>query len=253
MFSAIATSWSHIASSWQKSPKVFSSPVRIRRDDVFDIFKLAATRFRDGAEGAPGKIYADGINRANELEKYLPLPEESFEAYDRRMTVECGHTTYLVYAFDLSPYHHGLRESLRRLKHAIVEPTKQEDKWGPVVAEMFMGRYQATSGGIHKENCATLHYVLHGKKTIRVWPEPTWDDSVEKILQQKDVRTGEDEYFLVDANFDDQPSHNIDLTGTGGDVFYWPERWWHVGRSQDLTCALTVAIHPAPAATESTS
>ena len=237
--------WDHMGANWQQGPVRVAFDSKISAEEIFGVFRKGAALYREGKVPSPAKIFTDGINRQHELHKYLPTEGEGFLEYDHRIMEEYGHTTYLVYVFDMSPYDANFRDTLAALKRQIAEGSGQQSKWGTILGEVFLGRYRSTTGGIHKEVCASFQYVLHGHKLMRIWPENTWDVNVEKVRPSNDERTGDQEYYLPEVGFDEKQEASTDLIGQAGDVFYWPEGWWHVGRSEGLTCSLTIALYPA--------
>ncbi|MFL9888869.1 cupin-like domain-containing protein [Paraburkholderia agricolaris] len=230
--------------AWKKQPLNLVSIGGFEADEVFSVLKQGVEMFRAGIIPQPAKLFING-NVADGIEGAFPAGRDHTHIdYDGRLVSELHADTYLLHAFDMRPYDRYFDKKVTALSDTILSQLDPEGTYGPVVAEIFMGRYGETVGGIHKERCSTLHFVLSGEKRIRLWPEDTWSTEDERVRYSLDERTGEEEHYLLDARITHKGEKAIDLIGKAGDVFYWPQGWWHVGSSIGFSISMTIAFHP---------
>ncbi len=74
-------------------------------------------------------------------------------------------------------------------------------------ASVFLGNYEKTPFGLHKDTCSMFMFVVAGRKRIRAWPDEYFRGK-ENVANTLDY-----EQFLNDA---------VTLEGGPGDVIYWP-------------------------------
>jgi hypothetical protein len=88
--------------------------------------------------------------------------------------------------------------------------------------DCFFGDYKETAAGLHKDNAAVISYVVHGTKTMLVWPFDYFADKtdVQDAIRQK-VRLG-------DVDFRPYVKDATELEDGPGDVMYRPSTYWHV-------------------------
>ncbi|WP_321893768.1 cupin-like domain-containing protein [Paraburkholderia tropica] len=229
---------------WKSQPLHIASVDSFDTEEVFSVLKQGADMFTRGLVPDPVKLFING-QAVDAVHGLLPVNEDLTDLeYDQRLTREHAAESYLLHAFDIRPYSQKFDRKIESLREMVRTILDREQAYDRVVAEIFMGRYKETVGGIHKERCSTLHFVLRGRKRIRLWPESTWSLENERIRHSVDERTGEEEHYLLDAQIGDRDAHAVDLVGAPGDLFYWPEGWWHVGSSTGYSLSLTVAFHP---------
>jgi hypothetical protein len=94
---------------------------------------------------------------------------------------------------------------------------------------LFVGDYERTPVGIHKDPHGTFVFVIEGRKRFRTWPSDFFP---------ADKGTGRLRYrqFLPDA---------ITLEGAAGDLIYWPSSYWHIGEPLGgFSISLNVGVFP---------
>jgi len=111
-------------------------------------------------------------------------------------------------------------------------------RWRRVEIELYVGRYDWTAIGIHRETCANVHHIVQGEKELLTWPPhvlspradrpqcAVWGSATEA------ARTG----LLALA----------DCTRTkaaSGQAIYVPSGHWHVGVSKELSITVNLSLY----------
>jgi 50S ribosomal protein L16 3-hydroxylase len=95
--------------------------------------------------------------------------------------------------------------------------------------DFFAGRYRCTPFGAHRDSADIFHFVIEGRKRMRLWKPSVFRGRVAPGETLKD--------------YDDLVSRSLVLEGEPGDVMYWPPEWWHVGETDgDPSACLSVAL-----------
>jgi hypothetical protein len=115
---------------------------------------------------------------------------------------------------------------------------------GPVEAEIFLGRYPGTPGGVHRERCANLHLVVDGTKSMHFWTAPQWPPPGASRRADTAPDHGAAEEYLPGLD----PLAHLDqarsLRAGAGEGFAWPAWTWHAGSSPArLSISLNVAAY----------
>jgi hypothetical protein len=115
---------------------------------------------------------------------------------------------------------------------------------GPVEAEIFLGRYAGTPGGVHRERCTNLHLVVDGTKSMHFWTAPQWPPP--GAIRRADTAPGHGaaEEYLPGLD----PLGHLDqarsLRAGAGGGFAWPAWTWHTASSPaGLSISLNVAAY----------
>ena len=223
-------------------PRVIKGGSLFRLEEVYEAFRRRVAKYADGAGENPGKFFVDGKQVNSGLENYYPsAADQSADDYISRLARDFGRHELLCYGYDFrdaSPQIAGRLANFMRLFNSLVTYQPKE-----VYTELFIGKYQMTAGGIHKEEASNFKMVLHGRKTMVVWPEDTWHVDSENSNDLSDKMSGRVELYLKDKKLHEADAKRVELTGSSGDLIYWPERWWHVGHCDQFTAAVTVPLY----------
>ncbi|TIM37765.1 hypothetical protein [Mesorhizobium sp.] len=102
--------------------------------------------------------------------------------------------------------------------------------------ELFLGKYEVTPGGIHRDRATTFHSVVFGQKSMLIWSQPElfpleWskEDCTIPAFQKLDYRQYLDIATVVEAG--------------PGSTIYWAPDHWHCGSSKTFSVVLNVAIN----------
>lgn len=114
-------------------------------------------------------------------------------------------------------FHAGLWLLFRRLLQGLyaagVEPRER------VTSDIFVGNYQRTPFGIHKDKLHNLMLVSQGSRTMHFWQDRDGDDT----------------------RWD--PDSRVSLQVRPGDLLYWPPGVWHVGENpQQFAVSVNIDI-----------
>jgi len=143
------------------------------------------------------------------------LPQQSdanFDGYCKRMKQSYKDARFGLVVVDYPSFD----AQIRRRVQQFLRPLRKLIKLGAKSKTLlFIGDYQRTPVGIHKDQHGTFVFVIEGRKRFRTWPGSFFPD--EKFTRQLSYRK-----FLGDA---------ITLEGTAGDLIYWPSSYWHIGES----------------------
>lgn len=115
---------------------------------------------------------------------------------------------------------------------------------GRVEAEVFLGWYGGTPGGIHREACSNLHLVLEGEKCMDFWTGDDWPPAGAVLREDRDSESGAQEQYLPGLDPREHRDRAESLTASPGQGFAWQAGTWHVGRSEGgSSLALNVAAY----------
>lgn len=148
----------------------------------------------------------------------------------------------LYYARGLQEYHRGLFEvlvgGLAPLLTAVGLPR------GYIESELFLGRYSATPGGIHREGCTNLHMVLQGKKVMHLWNTSDWIPEGTDLRADTDpLGNVEEEYLPGLAVADVEHLTTTTLRPGAGQAMFWRSGIWHVGDTPEPSLSFNVAMY----------
>jgi len=212
----------HIHESWDPdNPGVMRSALAVSAGDVFIALRDAC---HADAERARIKLFVDGRAVAGADSPLVPQADEVAYDYFARIGML---TDFAVYCGSVQTHSRLLFDRLR----ACLANIFGRD-WTPVGwldAELFVGRYPSTPGGIHNEPRLNLHCVIEGEKWMLVWPPDQWPSppsAPESAWPSTDVVSS----FV--------------LKGQAGDLLHWPPDYWHVGQSPELSIGLNIAVYP---------
>jgi hypothetical protein len=228
-------------------------PVKIRADGsvfseqtVFDAVISACDAIRANvARRGDLKLYLGGRQALDsEFPRLLPQrSDRSLRGYERRLSAdrEVDTRTFTLYISGLQFETVEILDEAIKLLWPIVE---LGGMWpGVTELELFLGRYGFTPGGIHLEGCSNLHTVVHGEKTMWVWPREEWEVRPVGAERQLDLPTGSEEVFLPQVDPMRATETATRLTGRRGDSLYWPAGRWHIGEAPSFAVAVNAAMY----------
>ncbi|SAL59837.1 hypothetical protein [Caballeronia humi] len=104
--------------------------------------------------------------------------------------------------------------------------------------ELFMGRYRATPGGVHRDQGTNFHFVISGQKKMHLWPRPDLSEALDPAGEaSSDSRRFQTDQWMWDLG------HGLSLAAASGDVFHWAIEHWHVGDSPEFSVSLNIALY----------
>lgn len=167
---------------------------------------------------------------AERLMELLPEPDrESAQDYVERIKkkASCPELFYYmkVRANNNPLLWHKVREVQKHIFRHMPYPA------GGVEIDIFFGDYSKTPTNIHRDGAGFI-YVVSGKKTFVVWPYRHFS-GLELVKKDAHLRPA---YFLGEsAKFSEHESSGITLEGNRGDIIFWPDDHWHIGKGDGST------------------
>lgn len=93
--------------------------------------------------------------------------------------------------------------------------------------EFFLGRYNRTPTGIHRDDGEVLAFVTHGTKKLLFWPK-------ERFEQQARWHTADHTHYRTGIyHYENHLDDAIVVEANVGDVIYWPRQFYHIGVSEN--------------------
>ncbi|WP_280246790.1 hypothetical protein [Nocardia abscessus] len=152
-----------------------------------------------------------------------------------------GSGGYLAWARSAQTLDRGLFETL--VEAMAAEFGRRGLPSGLVEAELFLGDYAHTPGGIHRETCSNIHLVVSGAKSMHFWNASRWPppDAPRRV----DVADGSGtrEEYLPDIDVTTALESANSLTAQAGEGFCWPAGAWHIGQTHGRAMSLNIAAY----------
>ena len=215
---------------WGRMPAVLRQPLAsplMSGAEAFEAVQRACAAYRAGDRRAPIRLAVeDFLWIGADAGDLLPNDRDaSVEAYAARMERRLEGRKFALVLESLQAHDARvwlrLREFLRPLSVSI--PAHATNLC------LFLGNYERTPYGIHRDPASIFMFVAHGRKRMRAWPPECFSDEDGPVRPTGAV-----------------PQNGIVLDGEPGDVLFWPSSHWHVGEGQGcLSIALSLGLTPA--------
>lgn len=224
---------------WDRTPTVLRQPLAspfMTSEEAFEAVLHACDAARAGDMRAPVKLVVDDFlwtgGPATEL---LPNGgDSSAEAYAARMEERLEGRKFALVANSLQAHDARLWLRLREFLHPLsaVIPAHSTNVC------LFLGNYERTPYGIHRDPASIFMFVAHGRKRMRAWSAECFSDESGRAQSVEGISPGEGTL----------------LEGEAGDVLFWPSTYWHVGEGLgELSVALSLGVTPARPAVDAWS
>ena len=226
--------WAHfVEHHWEKRPLLLKRPLPTLLATPREVFRRlvkASERYRADDQDVLLRFNVEHALQQAEIGKYLPvMGDRSWSGYAARIHQQLNGRQF---ALAVNEYHaHDpqtwlrLREFLRGLYDFIGIPVHLTE---PI---LFLGDYDKTPSGIHKDTSSTFAFVIEGKRRLLAWPDEFFRGRPDSLDYER---------------FRDQA---ITLEGEPGDILYWPSSYWHVGEcvgGLSLTLNVAIWLKPGP-------
>ncbi|WP_433932738.1 hypothetical protein AB3662_01085 [Sorangium cellulosum] len=233
---ALLDDWDRfIETTWERRPAVLRMPEGrplIEPPELLEAMRAAADDWRAGGRRT-FSMWADGT-LLRSYDAYLPLASDAtLPGYLERVMASPGGMKEFAFSQNNLHLHHPAiwrkaRAFVRGLIERVGVPTDGVD------CDTFLGAYRATPLGVHSDGASTFMMVLHGRKTMAVWPGHHFSDKGVRIVGSGLRRT------IVEHDPTDALRDAVILSGEPGDVLYWPSTYWHTAISGDPPPATAV-------------
>lgn len=215
---------------WKHRPVLIKQPFAAPLATGAEIFRAlvrASDRFRAGERGLSLVFnFEHALLRAN-LPDHLPeAADQSTAGYAERMRQKLDGRGFCFVSNEFQVHDAELWLRMRRFLHRFYEfsrfPTDNAE------AMIFLGNYDQTTSGLHKDDAHIFMFIIEGRKRIRVWPDECFRDKHE-MWNSTDYAG-----YLAEATT---------MEGEAGDLIYWPDSYWHVGEGLgELSVTLQIAL-----------
>lgn len=224
----------HAAVSWQSDGLDVAAAWRALRAAFQAEAEMAPTQ----SAGESAKLFHQG-RAVTEPHRWPHRADAAAEPWT--WATQFADESYFVWARAIQTYDRPLFEAI--VEAAATAFGRRGLHTGPVEAEVFLGDYGFTPGGIHRESCANLHLVVHGAKNMYYWPANGWPPAGTPRRVDVASGTGTREEYLADLD----PAtvlHAADSqTACAGRGFAWDAGTWHVGETRGPALAVNIAAY----------
>ncbi len=236
--------------NWDKQPRVFKQVFDGRliapKEELFRLVTDATDRYAqvagDWMKRPPFRMALDRGGLMVPL-PYLPRREDgSFESWAQRMYREVPGRSFLFHMLSLQGESSLLFERYREFTGGLLEqiglPPMRVD------SDIFIGDYQQTPFGVHKDVSGNFACIIAGRKRMLLWPYETLLPYVGGSLDPSGL-----DFALQVRGLEEIREPPIVLEGEPGDVFYWPGRFWHCAQgtgSLSITNNFAVYLNSTP-------
>ena len=204
---------------WERTPHLFRQPFSTPLAPPDDYWQVLLGWAR---EVRAGRRFAHPRWIENDL-----LPAEGdggLEAFCRRVESRYRGDWYLYQADGVQQLHPVLWHRLAEIVRPILARAGGLPPGG-MMLDLFLGKYDRTPTGIHRDEGDVLAFVTQGPKRLHFWPReafPTPWAAPERTHFQTGIWSYEKH---LDAA--------ITLEAEAGDVIYWPRAFLHLGAAPD--------------------
>lgn len=234
------TLWTGFAAqSWGKAPVALNTVPLATPSEAFQALITMCDAYRAGEPEPTSENLRLAVQHRKleaDVHRHLPSAEDGSGAdYAARLERDLHSRTFFIYARDIQVFSPLLWDRARDVLAALFD--RIGIPAGHVELELFFGRYEFTTGGIHRESCSNLHCVLDGHKRMHIWPKDAWTDS--SAMNKGEAYAG----YLDATDIGRHIAGATTLDGRSGDILYWPAEAWHVGEAPELTLCMNIAIY----------
>ena len=204
---------------FEKRPHVFRRPFTPPVADPAEYWHVLlgwADQVRAGRRFAPPRWIEEGL---------LPVREDGgLPAFCRRVEERYQGDWYLYEPDGVQQWGPTVWDHVTEIVRPIVGHIGRLPPGG-LNLDLFLGKYDRTPTGIHRDEGDVLAFVTHGTKHLYFWPLETftapWGTPARNHYQ-----TGIWDYTR-------HVGSAISIEAQAGDIIYWPRQYFHIGTSPD--------------------
>ena len=217
----------------------------MQKEDAFEYLCSLGREWPGHRGGSPRVHFATERGETEvDAEVFPRRTDGSFEGYYLRVATARGSSSSLLYVRNVTREVRGLA---KEVDEVVVPLWVSGLRWRHIEVELYVGRYDWTAIGVHREQCGNIHQVLYGAKTMMVWPP-----------HAVSARDGEPGCAVGGASYDDALTAGLlergkcaSFTARAGEGIYLPSAHWHVGVSTSLSVSLDLSLYGAYSTTAS--
>jgi 50S ribosomal protein L16 3-hydroxylase len=180
------------------------------------------------------RFFVDDEIRRSHIRQNLPRgTDANFDGYCKRISRSLNGARFGLVVVEYPSFDARIQKRVRQFLRPLQELISSGVKPKTL---LFMGNYERTPVGIHRDLHGTFVFVIEGRKRFRAWPGSFFPDAG-KITGRLRYRQ-----FLAGS---------ITLEGTAGDLIYWPSSYWHIGEPVGgFSISLNVGVFGQPKSTK---
>ena len=204
---------------WEREPHLFRQPFSrplVTQREYWSVLKSWAREVRAGKRFSQPKWIEAGL---------LPADTDAdVGAFCRRVEASYSGDWYLYQADGVQHWSPEIWHRATELLRPLIQRAGGLPPGG-MMLDLFLGKYDRTPTGIHRDEGEVLAFVTVGPKRLHFWPrerfEAPWASG-----ERTHFQTG---IWSYEKHLDDA----ITLEAEPGDVIYWPRSYYHLGASSD--------------------
>jgi hypothetical protein len=233
-----ADAWEYqLSASWEQEPALLRSPrVLIEEKQVFEYLCNLGRDFSAGRTGEQHVYLAlDPGEMAVSAEAFPKLSDESIRGYAAR-TMELGNShSFLLYIRNAQVRAPRLSAEVENL---LAPVWISGCRWKRVELEIYVGRYDWTPIGVHRERCSNVHHVIRGTKEMLTWAP----DALTPRSDKPQCAVNGDASATVQIGIVGHETC-VRIEAGPGQAIYVPSGFWHVGISKELSIAVNLSLY----------
>ena len=243
---------------WDKKPVLFPRLFPAHFPSPHEIFEAlvdAGDRYRHGEVMLPLRFYVEGPSRNGEapevynlqfsLARYLPTAQDgTLDAYVERLDRQLEGRRFGIVLSNTQSHHWNhwlqMRSFLSGFHEALGVPLGGAD------SALFLGNYQHTPFGIHKDDLHVFYFVIQGQRRMAYWPLEVLASRPEVARNAgPDLKDRPCGVLLRDVEDARQVMAQASFLEAGaGDFLYWPSSYWHRSEpTKGLTIAASLGVN----------
>lgn len=208
-------------SKWDREVTVFRQPFGKRlatKDEYWTVLK----GWGDDARAGKMACYPKWIEH-----QLLPSDADaSVDAFCERVHRADPADWYLYVTDGVQRYSPLVWHRVTEILRSIIERTGEIPPGG-FMLDLFLGRYDRTPSGIHRDDADTLAFVMHGTKRLYFWPREQFQN------HDRWVNPARTHYQTGIWDYEKHLDSAIKVEANPGDIIYWPRGYYHIGSSDD--------------------
>jgi len=226
-----------LLAAWERAPLTLPARATVMREaDVFDYLCWLGREWRGERVGVPRVHLATEYGAIEPHSRVFPRSSDrTFDEYYSRISTEYNASSALLYVRSVADF----GDLAKEVDRALVPLWVSGLRWKHLEVELYVGRYDWTPIGIHREPCGNIHQIITGEKEMIVWRP-----HVLRAREEGSPRAlsgGSPEEALSAGLLEEGKCQR--LTARDGEAIYFPSGHWHVGVSSGLSVALDLALY----------
>ena len=228
---------------WERQTTHAQFPTLVSESDVFEAMIQAAEIERNTEQTSfvdPYRIAIDGGHVLDHDTFSVVLPERQdgdLDGYFSRLEAQCAFDLGIQVA-KVTRYSPLIWQRVRD----FLQPFFTRAGLIPesIEVDLFLGKYEQTHFGVHRDADSTFTFGLRGEKQFRMWPL----DFFKPEMAVEGWPT-----HIQEPYYREHREQGHVVTVQPGNLLYWPSSVWHVGESPvtwSVTLAVAMILKPDP-------